>query len=115
MRIGTLAERTGASQRSLRYYEQTGLLDSTRSESGQRHYSEDAVARVALIRDLLAAGLGTTAIAEVLPCVSNPSTQSSELTKRLIRERDRIDADIDRLVRTREALDGLISEAPPLA
>ncbi|NED82406.1 MerR family DNA-binding transcriptional regulator, partial [Streptomyces sp. SID11233] len=34
MKIGELARRTGASVRSLRYYEQQGLLDSTRTPGG---------------------------------------------------------------------------------
>ncbi|MGH3121741.1 MAG: MerR family DNA-binding transcriptional regulator, partial [Streptosporangiaceae bacterium] len=34
MRIGELASKTGASVRSLRYYEQQGLLAAERSPSG---------------------------------------------------------------------------------
>jgi DNA-binding transcriptional MerR regulator len=40
MRIGELSQRTGVSPRSLRYCEEQGLLTSSRSEAGQRHYSE---------------------------------------------------------------------------
>ncbi|MFI7132248.1 MerR family DNA-binding transcriptional regulator [Nonomuraea sp. NPDC050153] len=36
MRIGDLAKRTEASVRSLRYYEEQGMLSSQRSASGQR-------------------------------------------------------------------------------
>ncbi|WP_344013572.1 MerR family DNA-binding transcriptional regulator [Nocardiopsis exhalans] len=43
MRIGELSRRTGASVRLLRYYEEQGLIGSTRSASGQRHFTEDAV------------------------------------------------------------------------
>lgn len=114
MRIGDLAQRTGASHRSLRYYEDKGLLEPLRSPSGQRHYGEDAVARVALIRSLLAAGLGTTTIADVLPCVADPTTQTTELTRRLTAERDRLTADIEQRVATRDALDRLIRKAPTL-
>lgn len=39
MRVGELSRRTGASVRSLRYYEECGLLASERAASGQRHYS----------------------------------------------------------------------------
>lgn len=42
-----------SNQRSLRYYEECGLLASDRSASCQRHYNEIAVDRVALIRQLL--------------------------------------------------------------
>ncbi|WP_319949524.1 MerR family transcriptional regulator [Streptomyces halobius] len=45
MRIGELAERTGASRRSIRYYEQQGLLESERTGKGRRVYGENAVNR----------------------------------------------------------------------
>ena len=51
MRIGDLSAATGASARSLRYYEQQGLLASERSSGGQRHYPESAVERVTLISE----------------------------------------------------------------
>ena len=38
MRIGDLSAATGASARSLRYYEEQGLLSSERGAGGQRHY-----------------------------------------------------------------------------
>ncbi len=114
MRVGELSRRTGASIRSLRYYEECGLLASDRSASGQRHYSEAAVDRVELIRQLLAAGLGTTAIADVLPCMADPATQTSLVTARLIAERDRLDDEIGQRVVTRDALSRIISTTPEL-
>ncbi|NRQ35736.1 MerR family transcriptional regulator [Nonomuraea sp. NN258] len=56
MRIGELAERTGVSTRSLRYYEQHGLLTARRGPNGYRDYAEDDVKLVAEIRALLAVG-----------------------------------------------------------
>ncbi|HJB63379.1 MAG TPA: MerR family transcriptional regulator [Candidatus Microbacterium pullistercoris] len=112
MRIGELSRRTGASVRSLRYYEDCGLIEARRSASGQRHYDESAVERVALVRQLLTAGLGTTAIADVLPCMAQPESQTSKLTERLIAERDRIDDEIAQRVTTRAALDEIIGAAP---
>ncbi|MBN6050878.1 MerR family transcriptional regulator [Nonomuraea sp. RK-328] len=56
MRIGELAGRTGASTRSLRYYEQHGLITSRRGANGYREYAEDDVRLVAEIRTLLSVG-----------------------------------------------------------
>ena len=69
MRIGELAEKSGVSVRSLRYYEEQSLLHSSRSESGQRLYLAAAVGRVILIQRLYAAGLSsrTFARAAALP------------------------------------------------
>ncbi|WP_374225966.1 MerR family DNA-binding transcriptional regulator [Micromonospora sp. C41] len=42
MRIGELSARTGVSARSIRYYEQQGLLAALRTPSGQRVFAESA-------------------------------------------------------------------------
>lgn len=110
MRIGELAERTGASVRSLRYYEQQGMLTSERSASGQRHYDGRAVERVLLIRQFFAAGMNSKAIAELLPHIKDPGERCPPaLLRRLTAERDRIDAQADELARVRRTLDGLIN------
>ncbi|KIH99664.1 MerR family transcriptional regulator [Streptomonospora alba] len=110
MRIGELAERAGVSARSLRYYEEQGLLTSTRSASGQRHYGDSDVDRVLLLRRLFNAGLSSRTIAELLPCVDDPSTQNSDQAwRRLTEERERLDAHIAELLRTRDSLDEAIA------
>lgn len=51
MQIGEVAERTGLSLRTLRYYEEVGLVTpSARSAGGFRLYAETDVARLRLIR-----------------------------------------------------------------
>lgn len=68
MLIGQLAQRTGTSERQLRYYERVGLLTSTRQANGYRDYDDDAERTVGQIRALLTAGLPVSAIRQVLPC-----------------------------------------------
>ncbi|MGK5679725.1 MerR family transcriptional regulator [Actinoplanes sp. URMC 104] len=107
MRIGELAEKAGVSVRALRYYEEQGLLYADRSASGQRHYADPAVDRVLLIQNLYAAGLTSRTIADLMPCVdANVSTPESRA--RLAAERDRIEAQIAELTRTRDRLDAII-------
>ncbi|KDN18942.1 MerR family transcriptional regulator [Amycolatopsis rifamycinica] len=110
MRIGELSQRTGVSPRSLRYYEEQGLLKSSRSAAGQRHYPDAAVQRVSLIRQLFDAGMSSRVIATVLPCVDAPSDLdvAEETFVAMMRERDRIDAEIAHLAETRDALDVLL-------
>ena len=53
LQIGEVAERTGVTQRTLRFYEEKGLLKPpSRLEGGFRLYSEDDVQRVERIRRL---------------------------------------------------------------
>ncbi|MEU4224424.1 MerR family transcriptional regulator [Nonomuraea sp. NPDC026600] len=108
MRIGELAARSGVSVRALRYYEEQGLLDANRSDSGQRHYPEPAADRVHLIQMLYAAGLSSRTIAELLPCVE-AKVSTPESRARLAAERERIDAQIAALTRTRDRLDMVIA------
>jgi DNA-binding transcriptional MerR regulator len=116
MRIGELAQRTGVSERSLRYYEQQGLLVSDRTPRGQREYSERAVDRVIHIQELLAAGLRSRTIATLLPCMRDsdggPSPDATpRLVTELIAQRTRLDREIRDLANSREVLDGVIAAA----
>ena len=116
MRIGELARRTGVRERSLRYYEQHGLLVSERSPGGQREYAERAIDRVILIQELFAAGLHSKKIAELLPCMRDPDggpneRATPELVTSLTAERDRIDRMIADLATSRAVLDDVITTA----
>ncbi|MEU7345556.1 MerR family transcriptional regulator [Streptomyces bacillaris] len=110
MRIGELAAAGGVSVRSLRYYEEQGLLTSVRSPSRQRHFKDTDVDRVVFIQRLYAAGLSSRTIKDLLPCVDAPSEATSDAAmERMERERERLTAHIDDLTRTRDALDGLMA------
>lgn len=116
MRIGELARRTGVSVRSLRYYEEQGLLAAARNPAGQRDYPEAAVDRVLRIQELYAAGLPSRRITGLLPCLRDadggPSTSATPLLAELLRaERARLDASIRALHVSRDVLDGVIDAA----
>jgi DNA-binding transcriptional MerR regulator len=116
LRIGELARRTGVSERSLRYYEQQGLLAADRSPGGHRDYPEQAVDRVIRIQELYAAGLHSKKIARLLPCMRDADGGPSEiatptLVAELAVERDRIDRMITELASSREVLSQVIDAA----
>jgi DNA-binding transcriptional MerR regulator len=117
MRIGELAKRTGVSERSLRYYEEQGLLAPTRTPAGYRVYAESDVDVVRHVQMLLAAGLNTTFIREVLPCMVDTGDGLApgcpELLPHLRAERDRITIAIDGLATARTLLDDVIAATPP--
>ncbi|MFI7122741.1 MerR family transcriptional regulator [Amycolatopsis sp. NPDC049868] len=117
MRISELERRTGVSQRLLRYYEEQGLLRPERLPSGYRVYAEDDVTTVEHIRNLLAAGLSTTTIADLLPCMGSEGgrliADCPELLLDLHRERARLSAAIAELTTARGTLDQVIATAPP--
>lgn len=117
MRIGELSRRTGVSQRLLRYYEEQRLLEPARTPSGYRQYREEDVGTVEHIRILLAAGLTTATIAELLPCVvaqdGSLVAVCPELVPEFERERDRLDTSIGRLQSARSILDQIIATPLP--
>ncbi|MET1073062.1 MAG: MerR family transcriptional regulator [Umezawaea sp.] len=108
MRIGDLAAKTGVAVRSLRYYEEQGLLTSVRGCGGQRQYDDAAVERVDLIQLLYSAGLSSKAIRGLLPCVESMAS-TPESRAALAAERARIDRQIEDLVRARDKLDEIIA------
>lgn len=123
MRIGELADRTGVSVRSLRYYETKGLLVPERGPGGQRDYDDAAVDRVRRIQQMYAAGLNSDTVGELLPCIHDRdgapnATATPFLVDKLTEERARIQQALDDLHRTRDVLDGVLraaSGAPPNA
>ena len=110
MRIGDVATSAGVSVRSLRYYEEQGLISADRSSSGQRVYSQPVIGRVRLIQQFFAAGLPSRAIVEILPALDSGVTTSETLDV-LIGERARIAATIADLSTALDQLDVVIEHA----
>lgn len=110
MRIGEVAHRSGVSPRALRYYEEQGLLTSSRTSAGQRTYPESAVERVQLIQQFFAAGLPSRSIVQMLPCVDSGAS-TPEVFAMLAAERARITEAMDALAAARDALDRMIDIA----
>ncbi|WP_324611393.1 MerR family transcriptional regulator [Streptomyces sp. NRRL F-5755] len=112
VRIGELAERSGTSERLLRYYERAGLLHPERLANGYRDYAESDVAVVQRVRALLAAGLPTRIIRQVLPCTTgtaavHPCPGVLDALRNQLRALDRQFAD---LAAARQALRETIEE-----
>ncbi|MEU6165938.1 MerR family transcriptional regulator [Streptomyces tanashiensis] len=58
MRIGELASKSALSTKTIRFYEQAGLLPAPpRTSFGYRDYPNHAVSRLSFVRDAQAAGL----------------------------------------------------------
>src|SRR5881275_1941660 len=65
-RIGELAAQVGMTERTIRYYEELGLLDSVkRLEGGTRVYTDDDVRRLKFIRKLKVLGLSLAEMQEL--------------------------------------------------
>lgn len=108
MRIGELADASGVSPRSLRYYEDHGLIRSERTTGGWRDFDDTMVERVIMIQHLFAAGLCSATISDLLPCLQAPLEERTGMMEQLLaQEAERLEAkrrDIDRELDTLQAL-----------
>ncbi len=67
MQIGVLAKRAGLNPRTIRYYEQIGVLPpAPRTQSGYRQYTDQDRERLAFIRNTQTLGVTLDEIREVL-------------------------------------------------
>lgn len=107
--IGELARRTGLSVATIRFYEAKGLVAPMRTGGNQRRYLRADIRRVSfvLIAQKLGLSLGEigAALAD-LPQGRTPDVRDWARISGAIRQR--IDAQIERLEKVREDLDGCI-------
>jgi DNA-binding transcriptional MerR regulator len=78
MRIGELADRAGTSARTLRYYEQHGLLSARRTANGYRDYDEVDLRLVREIRSLLDIGFNLEDTRPFVECLRSGHESGSE-------------------------------------
>jgi DNA-binding transcriptional MerR regulator len=67
--IGKLAAATGASVRSIRHYDEHGLLTSQRSDNGYRMFPPSAVTQVRQIQRMIATGFSLEEIRSFPDCM----------------------------------------------
>ncbi|MFB3979950.1 MULTISPECIES: MerR family transcriptional regulator [Microbacterium] len=83
MQIGELAERTGLSIRTLRHYDEIGLLrPSARSEGGFRLYTADDESRLLLIRRMKPLGYSLEQMGELLAVVDGLASRPDDAALR---------------------------------
>ncbi len=115
MRIGELARRTGTTAKTIRYYEEIGLLpEPNRDINDYRDYSDDAVDRLRFIRDAQATGLTLTEIASILDLRSQGESTCHHVVELLERHMTALDKHIETLRKTRKKLASLTERARSL-
>lgn len=83
MQIGELAERTGLSIRTLRHYDEIGLLrPSARSEGGFRLYTAEDESRLLLIRRMKPLGYSLEQMGELLAVVDGLDADPGDVALR---------------------------------
>lgn len=81
MHIGELAERTGLSLRTIRHYDDVGLLPATaRTDGGFRVFSEDDFERLMVIKQMKPLGFSLEEMAEILALLASDDSENGALT-----------------------------------
>ncbi|MFE0137135.1 MerR family transcriptional regulator [Streptomyces sp. NPDC059037] len=118
MKISEASRVSGVSARSLRHYEQEGLIVPGRCSNGFRDYCQATVDRVLVIRSLLESGLPVRLIRELLPSLTDErdvGTDVDGVCGEFLHEvqsyRDRLAARIAVLSDQQAALDAYLREA----
>lgn len=115
MRIGQLAERSGVTTKTVRYYESLGLVDEpARTATGYREYDDDAVERLRFVRDAQASGLTLSEIQSVLELKAAGARSCGHTRALLERHIAEIDHQITRLHEARAELSRLAQRARQL-
>jgi len=115
VRIGELARRAGTSARTLRFYEQAGLLPAPlRTPSGYRDYDDTAVDRLAFVRAAQAAGLTLAEIREVVAVREAQGPPCAHVVELLDRHANELDTRIAELEATRAEVRRLRERAATL-
>ena len=113
MRIGELAQRSGVSERMLRYYEQQGLLQPVRTEYGYRDYDDVQLLAVVRIRKLNESGLKLSAIRVLQPCLKGDEPaafiECDEIREVLTYELQQLEMKLRKLTESRNIVAGYLA------
>ncbi|WP_030462779.1 MerR family DNA-binding protein [Kitasatospora sp. NRRL B-11411] len=112
MRIGALAAATGTTTKTLRFYEQAGLLDEPhRTPGGYRDYPPHAATRVTFIRTAQTAGLSLAEIRSVLAIRDDGHAPCGHVTALLDQHLADVERRLAELLATRTTLRDLARTA----
>lgn len=113
LRIGEFAKLAHTNLRTLRYYEELGLIEpDTRSEGGFRYYRRDQMDRMAAIRRLQELGLPLKDVAAAIRCDDVAQTPVLDRLQAVIESHisliedrmKRLESDLDALRSSRQRL-----------
>jgi DNA-binding transcriptional MerR regulator len=108
MLIGKLAQSTGVTAKTLRFYEDRGLLPAPlRTPAGYRDYPDGAVDRVRFVRRAQAAGLTLEHIRQILTVRDDGQPPCDHVAELVGRRLDEVEGRLEELTRIRDELHAL--------
>jgi MerR family transcriptional regulator, copper efflux regulator len=115
MRIGELAAVSGVTAKTIRYYEDIGVLDApARTPSGYRNYTREATDRLGFIRSAQAVGLTLGEIRGIVALRDRGATPCAHVLELITARAADLDRRISQLQRLRTELGRLVARAKHL-
>ncbi|MES3020030.1 MAG: MerR family transcriptional regulator [Pseudomonadota bacterium] len=114
MQIGAVANESGLSRDTLRFYEERGLIQSTRAANGYREYPPQTVQLLGYIRTAQRLGFTLAEIGESLPALWNAAQPDAAVAALLTEKVALIDERVRELGELKHELLERIAQICPL-
>lgn len=115
MKIGQMAQATGFPTRTLRFYEEAGLLSQRpRTESGYRIFDDRDLGRLDFIKKAKRLGLSLTEIKDILAITDQGEATCTHVRELLASKVEELDRALRELVQLRAAMVEILENAGPI-
>jgi MerR family copper efflux transcriptional regulator len=108
MNIGTAAERSGLPSKTIRYYEDIGLIRPERAANGYRDYSMPDVHKLAFLHRARSLGFSIDECRQLLALYEDKTRASADVKSMAQRKIAEIDRKMDELQQLRRTLGHLV-------
>lgn len=109
MNIGGAAQASGLPAKTIRYYEEIGLIRPARGANGYRRFGAEDVHRLAFLNRARGLGFSVEDCRALLGLYADANRASEDVKRLASQHLARIDARIDELQALRETLAGLVA------
>lgn len=109
MNIGQAAARTGVPAKTIRYYEEIGLVTPTRSANGYRQFGDRQVERLAFLRRARALGFSIEDCRSLLDLWSDSDRAAADVRRIAAGHLSTVNEKIEQLRQVRATLDALVN------
>lgn len=106
-RIGEISRLTGLTLRTIRYYEELGLLSGGRTDGGQRYFRDEDLVYLKRIIELKSLGFSLEEISKIIKLKEEDRSGNKRRIELLTQYRSKLSQDIERMRILQEHIDEL--------
>ncbi|TDQ57134.1 MerR family copper efflux transcriptional regulator [Mesocricetibacter intestinalis] len=113
MNIAEIVKRTGLSAKSVRFYEEKGIITPPqRAANGYRQYNEEHIRELNLLHQARLVGFSLPECKELMQLYNNPHRRSADVKGKTLAKINEIDQQIAKLQQIRQELLTLAEQCP---